>query len=67
MKLQVSLAEISFVVMTKANMMKFLDWLETERGNSVNSRNQRLFALKSFFNLNYSWVFTNSTKHCLNY
>ena len=49
MTLQSPLTEISFVVMTKANIMEFLDWLESERGNSVNSRNQRLFAIKSFF------------------
>ena len=49
MTLQIPLTEISFVVMTKANIMEFLDWLESERGNSVNSRNQRLFAIKSFF------------------
>ena len=49
MKLQKPLMEISFAVMIKTNILDFLDWLEADRNNSVSSRNQRLFALKSFF------------------
>ncbi len=30
-------------------ILKFLDYLETERGNSINSRNARLAAIRSFF------------------
>lgn len=49
LRLQKPLMEMSFAVMSKNNVLEFLDWLESERNNSVSSRNQRLFAVKSFF------------------
>jgi integrase/recombinase XerD len=32
----------------RARMLAFLDWLQTERGNSASTRNQRLAVIKSF-------------------
>lgn len=43
------LAEISFACISRPLVDSFLMWLETERGYSVNSRNQRMSAVKSFF------------------
>jgi site-specific recombinase XerD len=34
---------------TKASIVSFLDWLETERGCSISTRNLRLAAIHSFF------------------
>lgn len=45
-----SFKEIDFGVLTRTVIIEFLEWLETERKCSVSSRNQRLAALRSFFN-----------------
>ena len=42
-------AQIDFDVIDRDIIVEFLDWLETARGCSVSSRNQRLMALRSFF------------------
>lgn len=41
---------LSLSVMTKDNILKFLDWLQNNKSNSVSTRNQRYAALRSFFN-----------------
>lgn len=40
--------KVKIDVLSKANIIQFLEWLETDRGVSVSTRNQRLAALKSF-------------------
>lgn len=40
---------VAFADFTPKNVNKFLQWLETERGCSANTCNNRLAALKSFF------------------
>lgn len=42
------LADISFKCISREPVESFLMWLETDRGYSVNSRNQRMCAVKSF-------------------
>lgn len=42
--------KLDLSLMTKDNILKFLDWLENDKSNSVNTRNQRYAALRSFFN-----------------
>jgi site-specific recombinase XerD len=42
--------EIDFKFINREIITEFLEWLETERKCSVSSRNQRLAALRSFFN-----------------
>jgi integrase/recombinase XerD len=42
--------EIDFKHINKDIVLEFLEWLERERKCSVSSRNQRLAALRSFFN-----------------
>lgn len=44
------LNKLKLDVLTIDNVNGFLDWLEESRGCSINSRNQRLAALKSFCN-----------------
>lgn len=39
---------LKFDVLTPENVNGFLDWIEDSRGCSINSRNQRLAALKAF-------------------
>jgi len=41
--------ELKFSDFTIVNIEKFLNWLETEKRLSVNTRNNRLAAIKSFF------------------
>ena len=48
-KMKKPLASLSFADISKDNVLEYLDWLEAKRNNSVSSRNQRLFAIKSFF------------------
>ena len=48
-KMKKPLAGLSFADTRKDNILEYLDWLEAKRNNSVSSRNQRLFAIKSFF------------------
>jgi site-specific recombinase XerD len=40
---------ISFASVTKLNIKDFLHWLETSKGVSTSTRNQRLAAIHSFF------------------
>ena len=40
---------LEFDHFTPDSISGFLNWLETERGNGINSRNQRLAAIRSFF------------------
>lgn len=42
--------KLSLSVMTKNNILKFLDCLQNDKSNSVSTRNQRYAALRSFFN-----------------
>lgn len=44
------LKEIDFKFITREIVIEFLEWLEIERKCSASSRNQRLAALRSFFN-----------------
>lgn len=46
--LGISEKDISFSVLTKQNVEGFLSWLEEERKNKANTRNQRLAAIHSF-------------------
>jgi integrase/recombinase XerD len=46
---QLRIAQIDFDVIDRDIIVEFLDWLETARGCSASSRNQRLMALRSFF------------------
>lgn len=48
-KMKKPLTGLSFADTSKDNVLEYLDWLEAKRNNSVSSRNQRLFAIKSFF------------------
>lgn len=41
--------KMDFPALTDELIIRFLQWLEDERGCSVSTRNQRLFALHSFF------------------
>ena len=41
--------KLSISMITQNTVLKFLDWLELERGCSISTRNQRLAALHSFF------------------
>ena len=45
---QVSLADVSFKMMTADMIVSFLDYLEAERGCSVSTRNSRLAAIRAF-------------------
>ncbi len=45
------LGDISFNECTYENISDFLDWLQNKRGCGKSTRNQRLFALKSFFKI----------------
>jgi site-specific recombinase XerD len=44
-----SVKQIRFGVINRNVVLNFLDWLETERRCGVNTRNQRLMVLRSFF------------------
>ena len=44
-----SYSDLSFSIFKSELIVEFLDWLETERNNSISSRNQRLLGLRSFF------------------
>ena len=46
-KLKVS--QINFAIFEREMILDFLDWLQTTRGCSLSSRNQRLMVLRSFF------------------
>ena len=46
---QVSPEKISFATVTTPSIKDFLQWLETSRQVSINTRNQRLAAIHSFF------------------
>jgi site-specific recombinase XerD len=46
---KISLSNISFSLFNRELIIEYLDWLEINRNNSKNSRNQRLAALRSFF------------------
>lgn len=41
--------QICFDVINRGVLLNFLDWLETDRHCSVNTRNQRLMVLRAFF------------------
>jgi integrase/recombinase XerD len=47
-------AKLTLDCVDAAAIARFLDWLETSRGNSVSTRNQRLAAISSF----YTWLQT---------
>ncbi len=40
--------DLTFAMLDRNRMDSFLEWLETERGNSAETRNNRLAAIKSF-------------------
>lgn len=42
--------EIDFDILSKEVVLDFLNWLETNRGCSISTRNQRLMALRAFLN-----------------
>ena len=44
-----SVNQIHFEIINRELILSFLDWLETERRNSISTRNQRLMVLRSFF------------------
>ena len=46
----IAVKEIDFDILTKEVFLDFLDWLEAIRGCSISTRNQRLMALRAFFN-----------------
>ena len=50
-----SIKQIQFDVFKRDLILGFLDWLETDRHCSVNTRNQRLMVLRSFFD--YTGIF----------
>ena len=41
--------QLDFLSLTDDLVIRFLQWIEDERGCSISTRNQRLFALHSFF------------------
>jgi site-specific recombinase XerD len=47
-KRQISADHVQFTDLNYETILDFLSWLETERGCSVTTRNQRLSALSSF-------------------
>lgn len=50
-----TIKQIRFDAINREVLLNFLDWLETVRRCSVNTRNQRLMVLRSFFD--YSGIF----------
>lgn len=44
-----SLAALTFDDINRATLSEFLDYLETEKGCSVSTRNQRLHCIRSFY------------------
>lgn len=46
----IALSQIDFKIIDKNLILGFLDWLESERCCSASTRNQRLMALRTFFN-----------------
>ena len=57
--------EITFSMLDNKCMCEFLDYLETDRGNSVKTRNQRLAAFKSFAKYAENYNFEASSKFSL--
>lgn len=47
----INLKDIDFKVLTKENIKDFLNYIEENKNCSINTRNQRLAAIKSFFNM----------------
>lgn len=45
----INLKDIDFKILTKDNIKEFLNYLENNKNCSINTRNQRLAAIKSFF------------------
>jgi site-specific recombinase XerD len=60
--------EVAFTDLDYKTMLDFLSWLETERGSSISTRNQRLSALSSFAeyaqnrNFDAATIFRRDTK-----
>ena len=54
-KHQINSDDIKIELINKNTIMEYLNWLEEERGSSIQTRNQRLSAIKSF----YKFVQTN--------
>lgn len=48
-KLKIRLSELTFEMLNQGNLSAFLDYIENERNCSVNTRNQRLNCIRSFF------------------
>jgi site-specific recombinase XerD len=46
---QLSIEQINFSIIDRKLVIEFLDWLESSRNCNASSRNQRLMALRSFF------------------
>lgn len=46
---KLTIKQIRFDIMSREVILNFLDWLETDRHCGVNTRNQRLMVLRSFF------------------
>ena len=47
---QIPLADVTFEMLTAEMILSFLDFLETDRGCSVSTRNNRLAAIRAFIN-----------------
>jgi site-specific recombinase XerD len=45
----ITIGEITFQSLNTKTVIAFLDWLEGERGCSINTRNQRLACIRAFF------------------
>ena len=48
-KLEITISDISFSIITREHLETFLEWIEDSRGCSVSTRNQRLACIKSFY------------------
>lgn len=48
-KLKIELSELTFEMLNQRNLFDFLDYIENERNCSINTRNQRLNCIRSFF------------------
>ena len=48
-KNKIGLADITFDMLTRQNISAYLEWLEAEKGCSIQTRNQRLTCIRSFF------------------
>lgn len=59
LKKHLKIKDIGFDIITRELIIEFLDWLEQERNCSINTRNQRLMAIRAFFNFSGDYDCTN--------